>query len=151
MCPQFILPGCEHEVNLDAASIATLKAQLEAGDVPATAFDKLYAAIEKELAGDVMPRFVTSALWTSVCHPVEAAAAVPPSVTPHQRSAPRPSPVVPTRSARSPSSERSVYLDRLSQVSLALSADCAVSARCDRSLSSLGILFLSSSKAMISL
>jgi hypothetical protein len=63
---QYIGPNCELEVNLDAASKAALVARVAANEADVSMFDKLQAVLEKEMAGDLLPRFVKSPAWAAL-------------------------------------------------------------------------------------
>ena len=112
---QFLAPQCEQEINIDAASKASLLARITSGDVPADTFDRLLAIIEKELAGDVMPRFVSSKYWKDLPNGAS---------TPAHQQLPQPvKPAVQIVAAtasptRSHSAEKALYGQRLFDVSL---------------------------------
>jgi Regulator of G protein signaling domain len=63
---QYIGPNCELEVNLDAASKAMLVAKVASNEADISMFDKLQAVLEKEMAGDLLPRFVKSPAWAAL-------------------------------------------------------------------------------------
>lgn len=67
---QYIGPECEHEVNLDARSKAGLIAAVASGDITPSLFDKVAAVLEKEMAGDMLPRFISSPFWRAVVEPL---------------------------------------------------------------------------------
>jgi hypothetical protein len=100
--PQFIGPECELEVSLDAQSKSALVAKVTSNDFPPDLFDSVVVTVEKELAGDVLPRFVKSAAWRALLAAAGSVkqAAVPPTLPPPLVTAPTPSPPpVPASSA----------------------------------------------------
>lgn len=76
---QFLGPECEMEVNIDAKSAGALGARIACGDVSVDMYDALIATVEKEMAGDALPRFVKSDVWKAL---VAASPAASPAPTP---------------------------------------------------------------------
>jgi hypothetical protein len=58
---QFIVDGCELEVNLDSRTRTVLVKRVREGGVDITIFDTLQASAEKQMIGDSLPRCV--ACW----------------------------------------------------------------------------------------
>ena len=67
---QYIGPDCELEVNLDARSKAALIAAVASGHTEPSLFDKVASVLEKEMAGDMLPRFIASPFWRAVVEPL---------------------------------------------------------------------------------
>ncbi len=55
---QFIVDGCELEVNLDSRTRTVLVKRVREGGVDITIFDTLQASAEKQMIGDSLPRCV---------------------------------------------------------------------------------------------
>lgn len=66
---KYIGPAAVMEVNVDPRTKADVLDGLSAGFLPATVCDKWQATLEKEMAGDIMPRFVASAAWKALTQP----------------------------------------------------------------------------------
>jgi hypothetical protein len=66
MYVQHFLDDCPHEVSVPSA----LKVAVLSSDVRPGMFDDVQAVLEKEMAGDILPRFIKSPAWTAVLHPV---------------------------------------------------------------------------------
>ena len=60
---QFIVDGCDLEVNLDSRTRTALVKRVREGNVEATLFDNLQLTAEKQMMGDSLPRFLKSEEW----------------------------------------------------------------------------------------
>lgn len=91
---QYFTPGSGTEVNIDGATRAALSARIASGYADPHMFDSVAEVCEKELAGDVMPKFVKSGEWRALCgmDPLMGTpllpAPTPPPITPKSPTAP---------------------------------------------------------------
>jgi hypothetical protein len=84
---KYIGPCAVMEVNVDPGTKADILDGLSSGFLPPTVCDKWQATLEKEMAGDIMPRFVASPAWKSRTQPLPppSVAAVVPLISSHER------------------------------------------------------------------
>lgn len=87
-CLQYFGPDAQLEVNLDEKSKAALALTVASGEITHTLFEPMIARAEKEMAGDILPRFIKSPAWRTLCDPSRQ---LTPVLSPVRSSMPAPS------------------------------------------------------------